>query len=194
MGLRYWLKSIFKAKEQKDTFIDSVPIFKSETPTKIVETRIKPIKIPTIVDVGERLGLISKEILEMKNDLVTKTWFMGEYEDAGSEVIDKLENIEEKLNLLTQNISQLTHDLSNFTKKINKSEITVPIDHINILSIPDQILHFLEKKGKLRYKDLRSLLKTSDPTLSKYLQNLHKFNKIKRIKAGKAVYYELISI
>ncbi len=191
MKIASWIKSIFQSKKSKITSIEPVSILKTETPTKIIETRIKPIKIPTIVDVGEKLGFIFKEIMELKNDIVTRSWFKSEYENTGSEVIDRLIRIEDALILLKNNILQFNNDLSKFTKIIEKIELRQPPDRVGVFGIPNQILDLLKQMGQARYKDLSDQLNISDPTLSKYLKILCKSNKIKRKKIGKAVYYEL---
>jgi len=184
-------KSMFKSEKKLDTAtIESIPVFKTETPTKIIETRIKPVKIPTIVDVGEKLGFISREIIELKNEIVTKSWFRSEYEDTGDEVINRLLRIENALVLLQKNIKQLNEDLSKFTKY----ELTEMPYRVDVVGIPNQILEIIKKRGRVRYKDLNKSLSISDPTLSKYLKILTKTNKINRIKFGKAVYYELITV
>lgn len=186
-----WVKSIFQSKRLNTTSMESIPVLRTETPTKIIETRIKPIKIPTIVDVGGKLGVISREIIELKNDIVTKSWFKTEYEDTGSEVIGRLMRIEDALILLKNNILQFNDNLSKFTKTIDKIELKKPPSRIGVLGIPGQILDLLKEGGQTRYKDLSGQLNISDPTLSKYLKMLCKTNKIKRKKIGKAVYYEL---
>jgi len=193
MEIVSWVKSIFKSKRSNVTSMEPITILKRETPTKIIETQIKPIKIPTIVDVGGKLGTISKEIMELKNDIVTKSWFKTEYEDTGSEVIDRLTRIEDTLGLLKNNILQFDDNLSKFTKTIDKIELRKLPARIGVFGIPSQILDLLKERDQMRYKDLSGQLNISDPTLSKYLKILCNKNKIKRKKIGKAVYYELIS-
>jgi len=191
MKIVSWVKSIFQSKRLNTISMEPIPILRTETPTKVIETRIKPIKIPTIVDVGGKLGIISKEIMELKNDIVTKSWFKTEYEDTGSEVIDRLIQIEDSLTLLKNNILQFNNNLSKFTKTIDKIELRESPLKIGVLGIPGQILDLLKERTQARYKDLSGQLNISDPTLSKYLKMLCKTNKIKRKKIGKAVYYEL---
>jgi hypothetical protein len=191
MGFTSWVKSIFSSKEKEIENEDSFPISKIETPSKVIETRLKPIKIPTIVDIGERLGLISREIGDLRDDMVTKTWFKLEYEDSSPEIVNKLNHLEEALSLLKNDILRLNKNLSKFTKTPYIKKEEVELSDKPILNTQVRILNFIEQMGPVRYKDLRGRLNITDPTLSKYLKILCKTNKIERKKSGKAVYYEL---
>jgi len=190
MGFTTWLKSL-RTKKETINNIEYLPIFRSESPEKIVETRIKPIKIPTIVDIGDRLGTISRNISELRGEIISKSWFKTEYEDVGNQVICRLINIEDSLNTLHSVLDQITKDLSNFTKKVTKPELSKYLSY-TLTDKSVQILTFLKESERCRFKDLSLKLNMSDPTLSKHLKTLCKDNKIKREKLGKAVYYELI--
>jgi len=194
MGVTSWVKSFFQTEETNEEPIVSIPISKTETSNKIIETRIRPVKIPTIMDIGERLGIIYRELVEIKNDMVSRSWFKLEYEDSGLEIIDKMNRLEESMSLLKDNVTKLNNNLSKITKSSERNISGKTLTNVSILDIPNRILTFLEEGGQLRYKDLRGQLNITDPTLSKYLKMLSKNNKIRRKKIGKAVYYEIISV
>ncbi len=189
MGLISWLKSRRAEKEKTINTIESFPISRTETPDKIIETRIRPVKIPTIVDIGERLGMVSNNLMELKDEIVTKSWFRSEYQDTGSEVISRLVNIENELKNINNYLIQMNNGLSNFTDSFTKVKLSKPSD--KTFGTSDLILVLLKDKKRMRYKDFISEVNVSDPTLSKHLKNLVDTDKIKRTKAGKAVYYEL---
>lgn len=129
-----------------------MPIYRRETEDKIMETRIRPVKIPTIVDLGEKLGLILKEIQEIKTAMVSKDWLRSEYNDT-SEITNKLDTILQNfnnLNFLSQNLRGLSY----------------PVEKTNI------ILDLLSQEGKLNYSQIKNKTGLSDPTLTKQLKQL----------------------
>lgn len=179
MSISTWFKSVFGSKKKQPIVknMEPIPILRTETPEKIIETKIKPVKIPTIMDIGERLALIYRDLTHLKNEMVSKSWFKSEYKDTGSVIIERLSSIESKLNILI-------NTLSNFTKQTTK------IDYPQIkLSISDRLLEIIAEKKKIRYKDIAASMNVTDPTLCKYLKVLLKSKKIKKIREGKAVYY-----
>jgi hypothetical protein len=194
MSLGSFLKSIFADEKTngKDDFTEPISILKTETPTKIFETRIKPVKVPSIIDVGERLGLIHRDIAEIKNEMVSKMWFESEYEDKGDEITNKLENISSHINSLEQKIAELNDLTKLLSNNLSNNIVTQKQENIQLeTKIPEKILGLIEKERKIRYKDIMNSLGVSDPTLCKYLSSLLKSNKIKRIKEGKAVFYTI---
>lgn len=192
MGLGSFLKSMFIEEKTngKYDFTEPISVLKVETPTKIFETRIKPVKVPNIVDVGERLGLIHRDVSEIKNEMVSKTWFKSEYEDKDEEMTDKLENISSKISILEEKFAELNDLTKLLSNNLSNNLAIQPREKSLIESkISDKILNLIEKEKKIRYKDIINNLGVSDPTLCKYLSSLLDSNKIKRIKDGKAVFY-----
>lgn len=192
MGLGSFLKSMFIEEKTngKYDFTEPISVLKTETPTKIFETRIKPVKVPNIIDVGERLGLINRDVSEIKNEMVSKTWFKSEYEDKDEEMTDKLENISSKISILEEKIAELNDLTKLLSNNLSNNLAIQPREKSLIESkISDKILNLIEKEKKIRYKDIINNLGVSDPTLCKYLSSLLDSNKIKRIKDGKAVFY-----
>jgi len=192
MGLGSFLKSMFIEEKTngKYDFTEPISVLKTETPTKIFETRIKPVKVPNIVDVGERLGLINRDVSEIKNEMVSKTWFKSEYEDKDEEMTDKLENISSKISILEEKIAELNDLTKLLSNNLSNNLAILPREKSLIESkISDKILNLIKKEKKIRYKDIINNLDVSDPTLCKYLSSLLDSNKIKRIKDGKAVFY-----
>jgi len=189
MGVGSWLKSMFKTEKEQinDISFKPIPILRMETPEKIIETKIKPVKIPTIMDIGERLGLISHDLTDLKREMVSKSWFKTEYEDSSPEIIDKLEKIESKLNVLQESLVKFNV----LTKEITKTPST-KLSYPETLNIHDKILDIIQKEKKIRYKDIAARLPVTDPTLCKYLKKLLIMNKITKRRVGKAVYYEPI--
>ena len=189
MGLISRIKSMFTTENDKyiDTSFKDIPIFKTETPEKIVETRIKPIKIPTILDLGEKLSGIFNNLSLLKEEIVTKSWFLDQYEDASHEIINRLNEVNKALH----NVQSLLINTNNLTKNlsdvISKSQ---PVTYHKKLSPSEMILNVLKNNKRVRYKDIVSVVPFSDPTISHYIKLLLKNNKIKRSKFGKAVYYE----
>jgi len=182
MSINTWLRSIFGAKKKEHTTktVEPIPILRTETPEKIIETKIRPFRVPTIMDIGERLAIISRDLSYLKNEMVSRSWFKSEYQGTDTEIIEKLTTIESKLNTLI-------NTLSNFTKP-GLIKFNLPIK----LSVSDRILKIIKEKKKIRYKDIRVIMNVTDPTLCKYLKMLLKSKKIKKTKEGKAVYYEAI--
>lgn len=177
MGVRSWLDKILK----KDSInFAPISVYKLETPDKIIETKIQPIKLPSIVDVGERLALLVRDVSLIKNEMASKTWFTQEFEDTTPKIINLLNEINENLLKL----------LSKFTK--NKITNTLgDIEHFGgSLKTSEYILGIIKTHDKVRYKDIKSQIPISDPTLSKYLKILSNTNKIRKIKVGKAVFYQ----
>ncbi len=189
MGLISWFKSLRSNKENNSDNIQSIPILRTETPEKIIETRIKPIKIPTIMDLGQHLALISQHLSDLKDQAVTKTWFTSEYEDTGEQIILRLSKIEESLSIVHNYLTQISKNLSDFTKETTPIKLSKGLPRPTKTS--DQILELLKDRKKMRYKELFSELSVSDPTLSKHLKNLCNIDEIKRKRIGRAVYYEL---
>jgi len=190
MGLISWFKSLRSKKETNSGNIQSIPILRTETPEKIIETRIKPIKIPTIMDLGQHLGLISRHLSDLKDQSVTKTWFTSEYEDTGEQIILRLSKIEKSLSIVHNSLTQISKNLSDFTKGTAHVKLSKGLPH-RPSKTSDQILELLKNRKKMRYKELFSELSVSDPTLSKHLKNLCNTDEIKRKRTGRAVYYEL---
>jgi len=184
MGIFSRFKSLFKSKDisHTDNSLPEFSIFKTETPEKIIETRIKPIKIPTILDLGEKLSHLSSHISSLKEDVVTKSWFLNQYEDASNEILNSLNDI----NKIVYEIKDILTDTKNLSK--NLSDVSN-----KRLNASDMILNVLKKNEKLRFRDIVSLLPFSDPTISKHIKILLNNNKIKRTKIGKAAFYELVN-
>ena len=183
MSLGSWLRDKFK----KESSLETLQISKIETPEKIVETKITPVKVPTIVDVGGKLALISRDLMELKQEMVSKSWFKSEYEDAGYAILERLEKIESNI----ESLNNLLNDLSNVTKAIKPDLSKEPL-YEETFNTKEKILEIIINSKKIRFKGLSNKLKISDPTLSKYLKILLNSNKIKKTKIGKAVFYELI--
>lgn len=195
MGLRSWVRYVLGGGREpvNGDVIETISVLKTETPEKIIETKIKPVKIPTIVDIGERLGLILRDISDLKFDMVTKSWFKSEYENIGDEVIKRLEDIRSNLNSFHDSLNQLnritkelSNNLSNRTKMLSKP-LSFPERG---LGISDKILRIIQENKKIRYKDISIEVNVSEPTLCKHLKNLLRMDKITKTKEGKAVYYE----
>lgn len=182
MSIGSWLKSIFDTKEDKPTVttIEPISILKTETPDKIIETKIRPVRVPTIMDIGERLALISHDLTHLRDEMISRSWFKSQYTGSSGEVIERLSMIESKLNILI-------NTLNDFTKDINKTDL-IKIGYPTI-SVSDRILKIIKEGKKIRYKDIRASMNVTDPTLCKYLKILLESKKIKKIKEGKAVYY-----
>jgi DNA-binding transcriptional ArsR family regulator len=181
MGLSSWLRDKFK----KETPLQTLQISKIETPEKIVETKITPIRVPTVVYIGGRLALISRDLSELKQEMVSKSWFRTEYEDAGTGILEKLKEIDSKI----ESLNSLLKELSNVTKCIKPDLIKEPF-YEETFNTKGKILEIIINSNKIRFKDLSNRLNISDPTLSKYLKILLSSNKIKRTRIGKAVFYE----
>lgn len=195
MGLTSKLKSVLrKEKEIAETDLDgtkdepTIPLYKLESPDRVVETRIKPVKMPSIVDVGGKLGIMSRDLEEIKRDMVSKSWLRAEYDDS-SEIIERLERIEEEINNLNNLTKGLNDHLSDDLKlskiKLNDRILKKP----RPINIPNKLFEIISKKKKLTYSEIKNEIKISDPTLSKYLKKLINENKIKREKIGRHVYY-----
>ena len=197
MGLGSWLKHVFKKERISEgrTDFESISVLKTETPEKIVETRIRPIKIPTIIDIGERLGLISRDVLDLKQDMVSKSWFMSEYESDGTRIMEKLDKIESRLDNLQNLLGQLNDFTKSFTKdlsKITKTETEKIIYPRVSVDVPEIILKIIQDNRRIRYKEIALRVNVTDPTLSKHLKTLVKDNKVKKTRVGKAVFYEIV--
>jgi len=187
MSISSWLKSIFLTEKEKPTTttMEPISILRTETPDKIIETKIRPVRVPTIMDIGERLALISRDLTHLRDEMISKSWFQTEYKGTDSEINEKLSMIESKLNILI-------NSLSNFTKEITKTDLIKIGYPLVTLSISDRILEIIKERKKIRYKDIRANMNVTDPTLCKYLNILLKSKKIKKTKQGKAVYYTLL--
>ena len=170
MGFLSWLKQ--KKEKEPQNFQDiSIPVYRRETEDKILETRIRPVKIPTIVDLGEKLGLILRELQEIKTNMASKDWLRSEYNDT-SEINNKLDTILQNFN----NLNFLTQDLRG---------LSYPVEETNV------ILDLLSQEGKLNYSQLKNKTGLSDPTLTKQLKQLTTQRKISRERQGKSVFYSI---
>lgn len=190
MGIKAWLNKVLN----KDTHqIAQIPIYRLETPDKIVETRIQPVKVPSIFDVSERLVNLSRDISNLKNEMVSRSWFKNEFEDVSPSLIKKLDEINNNMLSLKQSFTNFINlsspRLSNFTKDTTLQ--FTDVNHFNMhLNTPEIIHKIIKTHTKIRYKDIIKQVPVSDPTLSKYLKILVSDKKIRRIKIGKAVFYE----
>jgi len=178
MGVRTWLGRLLKNGDTQT--ISPLSVYKLETPDKIIETKIQPVKLPTVVDIGERLGLLIRDMSHLKKEVVTKSWFEHEFEDATPRIIGLLNEMNENLRIL----------LSKFTKNNFNIQDTVIDDFSGPLNTSDFLLKIIKSSRKIRYKAIKKQIPISDPTLSKYLKILVHDKKIRRIKVGKAVFYE----
>ncbi len=189
MSIRTWLINRLKKDNRQTT---SIPIHRIETPDKIIETKIRPVKVPTAFDISERLAYLSRDILILKDQMVTKFWFRNEFDDVTPAMTEKLDRISDDLRSLQNNFTNLTSVLSNLTKDDLASKVP-DIDYFGMsFNTPDIIMNIVKTNKAIRYKDIKKQLPVSDPTLSKYLKNLVSDKKINRIKVGKAVFYEAI--
>lgn len=177
MGIFDW----FKDEKPKEKEINSsqkletvsIPIYKAENKDKIMETHIRPVKIPTIVDIGEKLGRILKELEEIKIEMVSKSWLNSQYNDT-NDISQKIDTILKKLES---------------PKKIEKD--VVKELSVDITKKRDNIIQLLSKKNKLTYSQIKNEIGVSDPTLSRRLKSLVKRNLIKREKKGRSVFYSI---
>jgi hypothetical protein len=183
MSFVSWLRDKFERENHLASGLEPISVSRLETPNKVIETKIQPIKIPTIVDVVDRLTSIFHELSIIKDDIVSRSWFESQYEDSSDIIINHLNNIDDVL-------SDINNKLSNFTKLIPESD---PLHLISepSLSVSDRIYNTIQNKNNVRYKDIISSLPFSDPTISKHLKILLNDRKIKRTKIGKAVYYTI---
>lgn len=186
MGLTSWLKSKFRKEIPQ---AETLQISKIETPEKIVETQIRPVRVPTILDIGERLAHISRDLLDLKQEMVSKNWFMSEYEDAGTKIFEKLESLESKIGSLNILLNNLSNQFSNLTA-VTKPDLSKELPYKGPINPKEKILEIITEFKKIRYKEISNKINISDPTLSRYLKILLNSSKIKRMSVGKAVYYE----
>lgn len=184
-----WLKQKLLQQKTVVNQNESITISKTETPDKIIETRIRPVKIPTILDIGEKLGHISNDLSSIKTDIVSRSWFKSEYEDCSPLIIDDLRKIQKSLNLLIDTVNHINNNLSNFTKTYSYTKGVDLPPYPMMFHTPDHIIELIKKNGPMRFKELRTLLNVTDPTLSKYLKKLTLDNVLIRKKSGKAVFY-----
>ena len=191
------IKSLFsKILGSKSDQIEPISVYRVETPDKIVETKIQPVKLPTVFDISERLVNLSNDIYLLKNEMVSRSWFKNEFQDISPSITDKLDKIHETLLSLQDAFNNFTNafssKLSNFTKD-GETISFADINHFNAPLSTSEVIHEIIKKNKkIRYKDIIKHVPISDPTLSKYLKILTTKNKIRRIKIGKAVFYEAV--
>jgi len=192
MGLGSWLRNIIVGKKEisEKSDISDITLTRLETPEKILETKIKPFKIPTTVEIGERLGFILRDLSDLKQEMISKSWLKTEYEDASPQIIDKLGKIESKLEELNDLINNLSNILSNL-RVYGKPELSKPTPTKH-LDINEKIIEIIQKSQKIRYKDIAKELNVTDPTITKHLKFLLDSNKIRKTKIGKAVFYELV--
>ena len=177
MGIFSWLKHN-KKKESRNFDDISIPIYRKETENKILETKIRPVKIPTIVDLGQKLGIILKELQEIKENMVSKDWLRSEYNDT-SEITTKLDSILQNIN----NLNFLRQDLRGLRSSVDS--VNLKKEERNI------ILDLLSQEGKLNYSQLKNKTGLSDPTLTKQLKELTSQGKISRERQGKSVFYSI---
>jgi hypothetical protein len=192
MGVGSWLKNIIVGKKEisEKSETSDIQLTRLETPEKILETRLRPIKIPTEVEIGERLGFILRDLSDLKQEMITKSWLKTEYEDASPQIIDKLGKIESKFEELNVLLNNLSNILSNF-KGYVKPELSKPTP-IKHLDINEKIIEIIQKSQKIRYRDIANELNVTDPTITKHLKFLLVSNKIRKTKTGKTVFYELV--
>jgi hypothetical protein len=192
MGVGSWLKNIIVGKKEifEKSETSDISLSRLETPEKILETRLRPIKIPTEVEIGERLGFILRDLSDLKQEMITKSWLKTEYEDASPQIIDKLGKIESKFEELNVLLNNLSNILSNF-KGYVKPELSKPTP-IKHLDINEKIIEIIQKSQKIRYRDIANELNVTDPTITKHLKFLLVSNKIRKTKIGKTVFYELV--
>jgi len=193
MSIKTWLKNVLKKDARQ---ISPIPVYRLETPDKIVETKIQPIKLPTTFDISERLVNLSRDISDLKNEMVSRSWFKTEFEDLSPSVVDKLDEISNDLKSLQDNFTNFTKLLSSRLSNFSK-DITIPnftdINHFSAhLNTAEVIYRVIKSHKKTRYKDIIKQVPVSDPTLSKYLKILVHDKKVRRVKIGKAVFYEAV--
>ena len=192
MGIRTLLNKLLKKDSNQTT---PIPVYRLETPDKIVETKIQPVKIPTVFDISERLANLSHDISGLKNEMVSRSWFKNEFEDTSPSLIEKLDEINDNLQSLQDGFTNFTNSfsskLSNFTKD-TVFQFT-DVDHFSThLNTSEIIYKVIKSHKKTRYRDIIKHVPVSDPTLSKYLKILVHDKKIRRTKIGKAVFYEAV--
>ena len=192
MGIKTWLNKVLKKDTQQ---IAPIPVYRLETPDKILETKIQPIKLPTTFDISERLVNLSRDISHLKDEMVSKSWFKTEFEDASPSVVDKLDGISNELKSLQSNFTKFTKLLSSELSNFSKTTI-LPVTDVNhfgmSLNTSEIIYKIIKRNKKIRYKGIIKQVPVSDPTLSKYLKILISKKKIRRTKIGKAVFYEAV--
>ncbi len=192
MGLGSWLSNLLVKKKEifEKSEVSEIPLNRMETPDKILETWLRPVKLPSTIEIGERLGFILRDLSDLKQEMVSKSWLKTEYEDTSPLIIDKLSKIESKfdeLNSLLNNLSNILSNLKIFPQ-LELSKLT-PTEYRDI---NEKILGLIQESQKIRYKDIAKELNVTDPTITKHLKFLLNSNKIKKTKIGKAVFYELI--
>jgi len=193
MGLGSWLSNILVKKKEisEKSEVLEIPLNRLETSDKILETRIRPVKLPSTIEIGERLGFILRDLSNLKEEMISKSWFKDEYEDVSPEIIEKLGKVEsrlEQLNGLLNNLSNVLSNLQLYAKpELSKTITTEQLD------INEKILDIIKKSQRIRYKDIAKELNVTDPTITKHLKLLLTSNKIRKTKVGKAVFYELVN-
>lgn len=186
MGIISRIKTMFTSEKYIDTEFNEISVLKTETPEKIVETRIKPVKIPTILDLGEKLSSISNNLSSLRQEIITKSWF-SQYEEASHEILNHLDNLTKTLS----DIENLLINTNNLTKNLSDSLSVHQSLTFNKKPTPSEmILSVIKNNKRVRYKDIVSMVPFSDPTISKHIKTLLNDNKILKSNVGKAVYYE----
>jgi predicted DNA-binding transcriptional regulator len=192
MGFGSWLSNLLVKKKEFSTKSEGfeIPLTRTETSEKILETKIRPVRLPSTIEIGERLGFILRDLSDLKQEMVSKSWFKTEYEETSPEIIEKLGRIESKLEELNDLIKNLSNILSNFGYV--KPELSKPIV-TERFDINEKILDIIGKSQKIRYRDIAKELNVTDPTIAKHLKLLLNSSKIRKTRVGKAVFYEIVN-
>ena len=193
MGLGSWLNDLLVKKKEtsEKSEVSEILLNRLETPEKILETRLRPVKLPSTIEIGERLGFILRDLSNLKEEMISKSWFKAEYEDASPEIIEKLGKVESRLEQLNGLLNNLSNVLSNL-KFYEKPELSKPIS-TGYLDLNEKILDIIKKSQRIRYRDIAKELNVTDPTIAKHLKLLLGSNRIRKTKVGKAVFYELVN-
>ena len=193
MGLGSWLSNLLVKKKEtsEKSEVSEILLNRLETSDKILETRIRPVKLPSTIEIGERLGFILRDLSNLKEEMISKSWFKAEYEDASPEIIEKLGKVESRLEQLNGLLNNLSNVLSNL-KFYEKPELSKPIS-TGYLDLNEKILDIIKKSQRIRYRDIAKELNVTDPTITKHLKILLTSNRIRKTKVGKAVFYELVN-
>jgi len=173
MGILSWLrqKKETEPKQKSQKLEDfSIPIFRTEDDKRILETRIKPVKIPTIVDIGEKLGLILKQLEEIKTEMVSKSWLNTQYDDTSV--------MSQKIDMILKKIQPVNFEITDEILHKEKNDA-------------DEIIRLLSQQDKLTYSKIKEKTGLSDPVLSHRLKKLVNKNKLNRQRKGRSVFYSV---
>lgn len=190
--------------EEKEE-IDAFTLQRIEGPRGIHETLVRPMKLPSMVEIGQSLGEIRSRLEDTHNWLQTQTptkeWLQNKShlgkEGESSDLINEFRSVKHSLDRLVVEMSAVREVIRGKNPRspawVRKAEeeLRSQIGKFESIGTDTIILNAISEAGKACFSEIVRITGLSKQAASEHLKKLTAEGRLERTRRGKNVFYKI---